>query len=78
MHRGWAGELAEICTHPKSARGSGRYWGALCMGNPYRAGWEAALATLTTGIWARPSNCSESLKASGTALRWRHLTGTSL
>jgi hypothetical protein len=29
-----------------------------------------------TDIWARPSNCAETLKASGTALGWRHPTST--
>ncbi len=29
-----------------------------------------------TDIWVRPFNCGETLKASGTALGWRHPTNT--
>ena len=39
--------------------------------------WEAALATLTTAYWARPTNCAESPKFR-TALGWRHPTSTRL
>ena len=31
---------------------------------------------IVTDIRARPSNCSETLKASGTVLGWRHPTDT--
>ena len=70
----WAGRLPSRDLHAPLVRLCS--WVALVGRHTAQLGGDAS--HVGTDIRARPSNCAETLKASGTVLGWRHPTDTTL
>ncbi len=66
---------ARTSSPPVQRGGAGVRLTALLGGDARHVGY-CYIVTLGTGTRARQSNCSETLKASGTAMGWRHPTST--
>ena len=70
----WAGRLPSQDLHAPLVRLCS--WVVLVGRHIAQLGGDAS--HVGTDIRARPSNCAETLKASGTVLGWRHPTDTTL